>query len=67
MKAVAISAFCLVASVALADEYSDGWGPPIGARAPALNAVDRAGDPVTLAELAGANGLLLFFNRSTDW
>ena len=53
--------------VALADDYSTGWGLPVGAEAPAIEARDQSGAVRTLASLAGEHGLLLMLNRSADW
>ena len=64
------TAAALLAAAALgaqADEYSDSWGPAVGSAAPAITAVDINGDPSSIEALAGEHGLLLFFNRSTDW
>ena len=57
----------LSASLALAGEYGDQWGPAVGSSLPVLEATDQAGNPRTLADLAGEQGLLLFLNRSADW
>ena len=45
------------------------WAPgfPAGSTIPLLDAPDQHGQTQTLATLAGANGLVLFFNRSFDW
>ena len=42
-------------------------GPPVGAKAPALHAVDLKGAPVTVRELSGKGGLVLVFFRSAKW
>jgi len=57
----------LSAVSALADDYSDGWGPPIGSILPILEAPDQSGRIRTLDNLSGEQGLLLFLNRSADW
>lgn len=57
----------MLASVALADEYADGWGLALGAQAPAIAAKDQSGVLRDLGSLAGERGLLLFLNRSADW
>jgi hypothetical protein len=57
----------LIANVAIADDYSDQWGPEIGSDLPVLEAFDQAGTLRTLDNLSGAQGLLLFLNRSADW
>ncbi len=57
----------LSAMVALADDYSDDWGPAIGTRLPVLEAPDQTGRVRTLDDLSGEQGLLLFLNRSADW
>jgi hypothetical protein len=57
----------LAASVAMADEYNDNWGPSVGTPLPVLEAYDQAGQLRTLDNLAGEQGLLLFLNRSADW
>ena len=55
------------AAGALADEYSDGWGLPLGTPAPAISAPDQSGAERSLDSLAGERGLLLFLVRSADW
>jgi hypothetical protein len=57
----------LSAATAMAGEYSEGWGPAVGSPLPVLEANDQAGQPRTLDNLAGEQGLLLFLNRSADW
>lgn len=57
----------LSVGVALADDYSDSWGPAIGSTLPMLEAPDQSGDMRTLDDLSGKRGLLLFLNRSADW
>ena len=56
---------CSVAS--LAQDYAAGWGPGVGQVVPVLSAPDQDGNPRTLEDLAGEQGLLLFLNRSADW
>ena len=57
----------LSAASALADDYSDGWGPQVGSILPVLEAPDQSGRMRTLDNLSGEQGLLLFLNRSADW
>ncbi len=52
---------------ALADAYTDSWGPAIGEKVPQLQATDHTGQLRDLESLAADNGLLLFMNRSADW
>ncbi len=43
-------------------------GPPVGAKAPDIGArLDQTGQPRTLADVMGKNGLVLMFFRSADW
>ena len=42
-------------------------GPAVGDKIPELAMRDQHGNPRTLSELAGPNGLLLLFHRSADW
>jgi peroxiredoxin len=48
---------------------NDGYasGPEEGEPVPAFQLPDQSGTPRTLADLTGANGLLLVFHRSADW
>ena len=64
---VLISAAGFAAGLALAQDYSDEWGPAVGTRIPVLEAYDQAGNLRTLENLSGDRGLLLFLNRSADW
>jgi len=57
----------LTAAFAMADEYTDQWGPTVGSRLTVLEAYDQSGQLRTLANLTGERGLLLFMNRSADW
>ena len=57
----------LLPGVALADDYAQSWGPPVGATAPAIEAADQDGVARDLGSLAGENGLLLVLSRSADW
>ena len=57
----------LSAALALADDFSDGWGPAVGSEVPVLEARDQTGRLRTLTDLSGEQGLLLFLNRSADW
>ena len=52
---------------ALAGDYAESWGPPVGTAAPAILAEDHNGVMRDLASLAGDNGLLLVLSRSADW
>ena len=54
-------------SSALQADYADEWGPPVGTALPMLDALDQDGNQRTFENLAGEEGLLLFFSRSTDW
>ena len=62
-------AWMLVAlpGMALADDYAQSWGPPVGTTAPAIEAQDQSGVARNLDSLAGENGLLLVLSRSADW
>jgi peroxiredoxin len=43
-------------------------GPPIGTKAPEIGArLDQTGQPRTLTDVMGKNGLVLMFFRSADW
>ena len=52
---------------ALAGDYAQSWGPPVGTAAPAVLAQDHNGATRDLGSLAGENGLLLVLSRSADW
>ena len=55
------------AAPSLGADYAMGWGPPIGAVVPVLEAVDQDGNLRDLSNLSGERGFLLFLNRSADW
>ena len=57
----------LLAAPLAASEYSDAWGPPLGAAIPDAILEDQSGERQTFAGLMGPRGLLIFFNRSADW
>ena len=50
-----------------AAEAAAEFGPAVGAIAPPVLAEDSTGAMRDLADLAGPNGLVLYFNRSLDW
>ena len=52
---------------ALAGDYAQSWGPPVGSAAPVIAAEDQDGATRDLDSLAGDNGLLLVLSRSADW
>ena len=47
------------------DHYTT--GPEPGERIPGFSLPDQEGAPRSIANLTGANGLLLVFHRSADW
>jgi cytochrome oxidase Cu insertion factor (SCO1/SenC/PrrC family) len=51
------------------EAQNDGYqtGPAIGEKVPNFTLTDQHGQPRTLNELMGPNGLLLTFSRSADW
>ncbi|MCC5997190.1 MAG: redoxin domain-containing protein [Oceanicaulis sp.] len=53
--------------VALSREAAAEFGPAIGARAPDFALPDAHGETRTLADIAGPNGAVIYFNRSLDW
>ena len=57
----------MVSAAYAADPYSEQWGPALGSQIPVLEAPDQDGVMRDFEDLAGQHGLLLFFNRSTDW
>ena len=63
---LSLSSLVLGTSAALADEFSESWGPAIGTPV-TLEAPDQTGVLRSLDDLAGEQGLLLFLNRSADW
>ncbi|MEM7221127.1 MAG: hypothetical protein AAF515_22395 [Pseudomonadota bacterium] len=50
-----------------AGSYAAAWGPELGGKVPLLSAGDHSGESRNLQTLAGENGLLLIFSRSTVW
>ncbi len=67
MRTCAVLLGAVTASIALADDYADGWGPALGSPMPLLEAPDQTGASRTLEDLSGDQGLLLFLSRSADW
>jgi peroxiredoxin len=51
----------------LASQAALDFGPAVGDTAPAFSVADTGGAPRSLADLAGPQGLVLYFNRSLDW
>lgn len=54
-------------AVRQAAEAAADFGPNVGESAPAIRARDSAGDARSLSDLAGPQGLVVYFNRSLDW
>ena len=48
-------------------DYQEAWGLPTGSEMLPISAPDQHGMVRDLANLSGANGLLLFAFRSADW
>ncbi len=65
LRRAGVIAFILtIAAAASAEEP----GPTLGAPAPHdLSAIDSTGAPRTFDDLAGDNGLVVYFNRSLEW
>jgi hypothetical protein len=62
-----IVAVALAGQVSAREDYVALWGPRVGTEIPMLEPVDYTGKGRSLDDLAGPNGLLLSFNRTTDW
>lgn len=54
-------------STALGADYSDAWGPAVGAHIPTGSFVAHDGETRAFPDLAGDKGLLILFNRSANW
>ena len=52
---------------AMAYSYQNSWGPEVGSQIALLAAKDQNGDVQQLKDLAGSQGVLIFYNRSADW
>lgn len=50
-----------------AAQQADGFGPAIGSQVPDIPVQRAGGGAVQLAELAGQNGIVVYFNRSLSW
>ena len=61
---VALAACTLAAG---ADDYQEAWGPPTDSAMLSISTPDQHGASRDLANLSGANGLLLFAFRSAAW
>jgi len=51
----------------LSREAAAAFGPAVGAQAPDFALPDASGQTRTLADIAGPNGAVIYFNRSLDW
>ena len=67
MRRVACAATLLGASLALASDYAERWGPSTGDPIPAGEFVSHTGEIRTFLDLMGDKGLLILFNRSANW
>ena len=65
--ACGVVAVALAAGAGDASEYSDAWGPAVGAAMPPIAALDQHDAERDLGNLSGERGLLLFAVRSADW
>ena len=57
----------LVATLAMASEYIDSWGPSTGTQIPDGAFTSHLGETRTFADLMGEKGVLILFNRSANW
>ena len=63
-----VIALVLIAAPVAVTAFADDLGPPVGTKAPDIGTpLDQTGQPRTLADLMGKNGLVLLFFRSADW
>ena len=68
MSLVAVSpGFAQDNAAAAAAEAASSFGPAVGEAAPAFTLPDASGADRSLADLAGAEGVVIYFNRSLDW
>ena len=69
LRRLRAAAAALSGALALAvPSFADDIGPAVGAAIPdGFSAADHTGAQKTLADLAGEEGLILFFVRSADW
>ena len=67
MRLIKLLLILFLPSLASADDWN--WAPdqPVGSTLPDFTVAATDGSSVTLGELAGTRGTLLFFSRSTDW
>ena len=49
------------------DSYAAQWGPSLNTEIPTLTVLDVEGNAKTVSDLAGEQGLVIFFVRSSDW
>ncbi|WP_421789990.1 peroxiredoxin family protein [Hyphobacterium sp.] len=54
-------------AVEAATEAAAQFGLEVGSAAPDISLTNAAGETVTLADLAGERGTVIYFNRSVDW
>lgn len=55
------------AAVQAASDTAETLGPSIGSPMPDFRLSDANGEAQTLADIAGENGTVIYFNRSLDW
>jgi peroxiredoxin len=55
------------AALESASEAAETLGPSVGSAMPAFRLADGNGEMQTLADVAGDNGTVIYFNRSLDW
>lgn len=63
----ALILFNLWIGFAVADPYSEGWGPPVGEAFPRFVVKNHQNVDATLDTVSGKRGALLFLNRSVVW
>ena len=67
LSAMPVLALAQDSTIASSTEAAATFGPAIGEPVPSFSITDDAGQSRTLANLAGEEGLLVYFNRSLDW
>lgn len=55
------------AAIEAATEAAADFGPAVGEPVPVTRFTTAVGETLSLAELSGPNGVVIYFNRSLDW
>lgn len=62
-----VMAACVLENGMASTEYQESWGPDVRSDLPELSVQDTMGKSLSLQDIAGPSGTLIFVVRSSSW